>query len=492
MESGNQNRTGSAIIPGRESSARILIVEDEPISATILQRHLKDMGHTLIGPISRGEKAIEVALSERPDLILMDIMLAGDIDGVEAAEQIRISIDTPIVFLTARSDSETFERAKITDPSGFLLKPFQSRELYNTVEIALYKSRLIQKEKEQERWLSTTLQSLTEGVITCDSDGCIKYMNFVAESLLEWNLTEALGKKLTEVFQYTQANDEEDFAFDPLADPVENVFREIVLTTRSNRRLFIELNMATIAGERGGIQGTVIVFRDITEKRKSEELLRLLASGVHYAQDAIMITDASTTDPRIVFVNPGFTKLTGYSVKDVINKSPDILNGTHTNQTVLKRLRNSRENGQTFGGEMINYRKDGREFHSEWTVTPIHNQNKHITNFVTIQRDITDRKKDQERLARRYIYEAGLSAFSRSLLDMSTELGVLDNAFRQLLVFFDLSGIMLFEHSEAEGYRSVSYAFRTEFNVASEREFENIYSEVLHDWHTDLLQGEQK
>jgi len=130
-------------------------------------------------------------------------------------------------------------------------------------------------------------------------------------------------------------------------------------------------------------------------RRQAEESLRLVNSAVLQAKDSILITDAELNlpGPRIIFVNPAFTTMTGYTAEEVIGKTPRILQGAHTDKAVLSRLRQNLERGEVFEGEGINYRKDGKEFNLEWQITPLRNADGTITHFVAIQRDITDRKK---------------------------------------------------------------------------------------------------
>ena len=108
---------------------RLLVVEDEIIVANSIQRTLEKMGYIVPATASSGEEAVQITAEKRPDLVLMDIKLPGDMDGVKATEQIHARFDIPVVYLTAYADEETLQRAKITEPFGYVLKPFQAREL---------------------------------------------------------------------------------------------------------------------------------------------------------------------------------------------------------------------------------------------------------------------------------------------------------------------------------------------------------------------------
>ncbi len=129
----------------KKAEGRILVVEDEHIVAMGIKRMLKSLGYTVTGVASSGEDAISKAESTFPDVVLMDIMLKGDMDGVEAAREIRERFDVPVVYLTAYSDNKILERAKKTEPFGYIVKPFDEKDLHSSIEIALHRHR---KEKE--------------------------------------------------------------------------------------------------------------------------------------------------------------------------------------------------------------------------------------------------------------------------------------------------------------------------------------------------------
>jgi signal transduction histidine kinase len=131
----------------------VLIVEDEAIVAADLAKILRRLGYEISGLAARGEEAVALARDRHPDVVLMDIRLAGGMDGIEAAEQIRRLFDLPVVYLTAHSDRATLQRAKLTEPFGYILKPFEERELETHIEMALYKHQTEQKLRASEERL---------------------------------------------------------------------------------------------------------------------------------------------------------------------------------------------------------------------------------------------------------------------------------------------------------------------------------------------------
>ena len=157
-----------------------------------------------------------------------------------------------------------------------------------------------------------------------------------------------------------------------------------------------------VRGDHGETSKVVSIARDITDRKRDEEQLRLLASAVRFADDSIFITNSllDLPGPNIVFVNPAFTRMTGYSADEVIGQTPRLLYGPKTDRAVVERVRDSLIQGHVARGEAICYRKDGSEFYSEWHVEPIKNETGDATHYLTIQRDISERKKIEAELAR--------------------------------------------------------------------------------------------
>ena len=197
------------------SKIKLLVVEDESIVAMDIKHRAESLGYEVTAITPSGEEAIELVKKNQVDLVLMDIVLKGEMDGIEAAQKIHDGFDIPVLYLTAYSDEETLKRAKITEPFGYIIKPFEDRELHSAVEIAIYKNEMERKLKESEKWLSTTLESIGDAVIATDKNGDIIFINPVARKVTGWSQKEAIGKSLKDVFQLIN----EDTGL-PLEDPV--------------------------------------------------------------------------------------------------------------------------------------------------------------------------------------------------------------------------------------------------------------------------------
>src|SRR5690606_12187002 len=207
--------------------SKILIVEDERIVALDLAEILKSLSHEVIGIASTGKDAIKIVNDILPDLILMDIRLKGVMDGIETAREINTLADIPVVYLTAFADDSTIERAKLTEPFGYLLKPFDKKSLHTTIEMALYKHRMEKRVKDSERWLSTTLNSMGDALIAADAKGRIIFMNPVAEIYTGWQQNEALGLKIEEVFKIIKGT--EDKILKDILDHIKQAEDRILL-----------------------------------------------------------------------------------------------------------------------------------------------------------------------------------------------------------------------------------------------------------------------
>jgi DNA-binding LytR/AlgR family response regulator len=149
----------------------VLVVEDESIVAKDIQNSLKKLGYTVPSVENSGEDAIDAASQYRPDLILMDIMLKGDISGIEAAEQIKNRYQIPVIFLTAYADESTLSKAKVTEPYGYIIKPFKEIDLHTSIEMALYKhSKEQEVKKERDLYSSIVLDKSVEDCIFVKSN----------------------------------------------------------------------------------------------------------------------------------------------------------------------------------------------------------------------------------------------------------------------------------------------------------------------------------
>ena len=257
------------------STAKIFIVEDEAIVAESLNDQLEGLGYIVTGNAPSGEEALRNIKNNLPNLVLMDIMLEGEMDGVETAQQIRELYGIPVIFLSAYSDSETLGRAKLTEPFGYLIKPYKERELHTTLEITLYKHRMEKRVREHERWLDTLLRSIGDGVITVGIDGLLTSMSPVAETLTGLSEAELINKDLLGLLKI-----EESGIYPIIPDLIDQaldgetvsclVDDEPILINANGKRIVIDFSAAPIRNEQDEIIGAVLTMRDISARKQAE------------------------------------------------------------------------------------------------------------------------------------------------------------------------------------------------------------------------------
>nr|WP_315489242.1 PAS domain S-box protein [uncultured Rhodoferax sp.] len=178
-------------------SPKILIVEDEMVVARDVQVQLQDMGYQVVGHATRSEDAIALAGQLRPHMVLMDIQLAGAMDGVSAAQSIRDQFGVPVIFLTAFTADDILARAKMAEPYGYILKPFSERELKTVMEMALYKHQTELRLHEVALHNQIILDNMLDGVITISESGLIESFNRAACRIFGYAAADVIGRNVS-------------------------------------------------------------------------------------------------------------------------------------------------------------------------------------------------------------------------------------------------------------------------------------------------------
>jgi PAS domain S-box-containing protein len=256
-------------------SCKVLVVEDEGLIAHDISTRLEAMGHEVVGTASTAEEALEMA--QKADLVLMDIRIDGSVDGVEAAARIREMYRLPVIFLTAHSDRQTLDRAKVTGAFGYLVKPVAQGSLNSAIEIALYKHRMERKLEEQEALLRTTLSSVDDAVVVTDDHSRVLMLNAAAEALTGWTQAEAEAKPVLRVLGLVDIASGEP-AEDPvplaiLRDASMPLDRTSQLISRGGLQMRIEGSAAPVKAA-GIALGVVLTFRDVSTRLWEEKQLR--------------------------------------------------------------------------------------------------------------------------------------------------------------------------------------------------------------------------
>ena len=284
------------------ADTKILVVEDESIVATDILNMLLTLKYKVTGVVQTASEAIKNSRKEKPHLVLMDIMLQGKMTGITAAETIYTKLNIPIVYLTSYTDETTLDRAKKTEPFGYLLKPFEERELKTTIEIALYKFKMEMKLKNRERFLSTILDSIDEGVIATNEEGSVTFINPYALKLTGWKRKDILNQPLQQLFAIE--NEKTGKKLSLQTDKIlkgENfkIIKEVLLHPKGGRRkISIHKNISPTRNDTGKITGIVLAFSDISRIKIAEQKLKKSWDKQKRAMEGTVAVMASTIETR--------------------------------------------------------------------------------------------------------------------------------------------------------------------------------------------------
>jgi PAS domain S-box-containing protein len=341
----------NAVATPERREPRVLIVEDERVVATNVERSLRDAGYVVTGIAATASEVESLVLANPPDVALVDIRLRGKGEGFEIAERLRVKNDVPVVYLTAHTDDDTLQRAARTGAYGYVVKPFTIGEVKSALQVALYKHGLHQHLAERERWFSTTLRAIADGVVACDAGQHVTFMNAAAERMLGYFERDALGLPIGELLgrgpsaaaAVTQA----------LSQGISAPFSIEMGHDAAGRALLIEGKVSPIVfGDRA--LGAVAVLHDMTEQRRHDEQLaltdRLSSLGTLVASVAHEINNP-------LAYTLGNLGLAGTELASVRSQLTD----PHL-QTVLDRVMRSLRDAEDGAGRVANTVKELRAF----------------------------------------------------------------------------------------------------------------------------------
>ncbi|WP_347985916.1 EAL domain-containing protein [Methylomonas sp. AM2-LC] len=388
------------------NASRIMIVEDEGIIAMDIRKLLEGFGYQVVAIAFSGGQAISLAAEQKPDLIMMDIVLKGSMDGISAAQIIKDSLDIPVIFLTAYSDAATLQRAKTAGAYGYLIKPFRADEMHSSIEVALYKHKLECKLKESEQWFAKTLHCISDAVIATDNQGNVQFMNPVAEALTGWSLKSAKGCKITEIMTLKTESD-----LSVIDNPVLKALHSRALArlssttfllNRTNTLIPIDDGAAPIIGNNGTLLGAVLVFRDITERLEIERRLRESEERFHSAFEQAAIGMALVSiDGRFLQVNSSICEILGYTHEELLNTLlQDHVPVDHYEQSLSRHL------NKVLSNQLLSFQTEVQCQHKKvdrrvWTlisVSLVRNDVNEPLYFIIQVQDISERKAAERKL----------------------------------------------------------------------------------------------
>lgn len=385
---------------------KIMIVEDEGIIGEDLRTSLEQTGYEVLSVVASGEEAITEVEKQNPDLILMDIVLKGHIDGIETASRIKKHMEVPVVFLSAFDDEDKLERAKQSAAYGYLLKPFSDKLLHTTITMALHKHGLESRLKENEKRYRSILEQIQEGYFEIDLDGRFVFFNEAMSRIVS-----RTGDDLQQMKIQTLMGPEAESAFSQTRDeiaatgnPVLNFIFELEQKNRHNR--YIDLSIMPIIDDSDGLKGYRGLARDITDKKKMDIKLIQTPAFLQNVLDS-SIDGISTTDLKgeIVYATPRLEEMIGDDLSHMVgqNVSRYYKNGIEDAKYIMKQLWTE---GELKNHEMQFVRKDGKVIDAILSATLLKDASQQVVGTLGIFKDITDKKRLEEQIVQAQKWES--------------------------------------------------------------------------------------
>ena len=375
--------------------ANILIVEDEAVVAADLAGKLERAGYRCVGIAADGEDAVETAKALAPDLVLMDIRLAGQMDGIKTAERIQAIRNLPIVYLTAHSDMATLRRAAATEPFGYILKPFEERDVTTQIEIALFKHQAERRLRESEERYRKLVETAMDSIVTFDHAGLILSCNPATEKMFGYGIDGMIGRNISMLIPAWFAEGGEDVPSDAASRMTRliGLWRELEGRRRQGDAFPVEIAVSE-SFSNGEIRYTGIL-RDVSERKRTEAELRWRAGLLAQTHDAVVVWRMGG---GIIYWNHGAEELYGWKVAEAAGRPIHQLLSTSLPLSEEEFHRHLIEQGR-WQGEIQQSTKSGQPVVVESRMVTMSEEHGGILVLET-NRDVTERRAIHERVCR--------------------------------------------------------------------------------------------
>ena len=371
---------------------RILVVEDESIVARDIEVTLRSLGYAVPAVTSSGDEAIKKAGEAHPDLVLMDIRLKGDVDGVQAAKEIRARFNIPVVYLTAYADNDTLEQAKITEPYGYILKPFQERELHTSMEVALYKHEMEGKLVESQRLYEAMANVMQAGVFIVQ-DGKFVLVNPSFQESTGYTEDELLGMTSLSLVHPEDREMVREKAIRVLKERLSEPY-EFRAAAKSGETKWVIETIASVWYH--GKRASLGCYMDITERKQAEEKLKQAAeeweTTFNSITDFVSIQDK---DFKLVKVNKAHADLCKMTPEELVGKTCyEVVHGTREPCSGCPH----RQTLKTKKPATVELFEPRLGVYLQISTSPIFDNQGEVIGTVHIVNDITERKRAEEQL----------------------------------------------------------------------------------------------
>jgi diguanylate cyclase (GGDEF)-like protein/PAS domain S-box-containing protein len=421
----------------------LLVVHKEPLACTRLHGQLRELGYQVCGCVDNGHEALLKARAGRPDLVLMDFTLKGEMDSIATAAAIGSELHIPVLYLTTHNDDQAIEHAARTWSYGYLAAPFHKRELRARIEVALSKAGTERALRNSERWLASVLNGVGDSVIATDAEGFIRLVNPAAERLLGCSASAVQGRPAGEVIGLEDARSGQPT---PLAFNGGTVASRLagaaVLVGRDGARVPVDVSAGPIGDEQGQPIGAALVLHDMREHVAAEQRLaqseHRFRSAFDNAPLGLALVDR---DNRFVRVNHALCRLLGATAEQLVGAEQARF-GDPEDLAIEKQFQ-----GDLLAGRSVAVQFDRRyrthEGELVWalvsaTLLPANGEPSH---FLVQIHDLTERKRAEDELAHLAHHDGLTGVANRMLLaeEVEHELALARRHQRRLaVVFIDL------------------------------------------------------
>jgi PAS domain S-box-containing protein len=385
---------------------KIMVVEDDAPSALLLMQMLKKYGYSILGPVDTGDKAIQMACELTPDLILMDISLKGNIDGITAAQMIREKCNIPFIYTTVSTDELTINRAKESVPYGYIIKPYKKNIIYASVEIALYRINLEKRLREVEDRNRAMLASLPDSIFYVNRNGDFAHDGDKHMAGNAW--TEKVANKAISAIR-AALDEKKNFIFD-------------YALARKNGTVYYEARIIPSDADKALVITRDVTMKKIDEARKTsyqkelkskvDDVSRELAtagrnlereSGMHKKteQNLKIFRHAIDQNPHLIAIinNNGYVEYVNCTYSEISGYNRDEIIGTRMSEPgnpiiPSPEIWNSMVGSIAWKGKLNCLRRDGREYFINASVSPFRGENDEISHYIITAEDITQVTED--------------------------------------------------------------------------------------------------
>ena len=301
-------------------NTKIIIVEDEYIIAKDIEKTLEFLGYDVLMIYSSGEEFLKNVKDCLPDLVIMDILLAGNLTGIETAAKLNKERSIPVIFLTAHAEKERIEEAKKAGTYGYLIKPYKDKELETTIEITLYKHDIFQKLQESEKRYKTILENSHNGIIITDLDGIIIFYNEKVKIIFPKHFQ--IENKTDNIRNIFTNDNWLEFYNNLLIDKKSTITSIVDIPTENNQLQKIETTVNIINVDKE--INIVFQIKDLTDQYNSYRHMKMLTTVMRSVDECLYITDENNI---IIYINNTFQKKLGYSFEELYGS--DIFNSIY-------------------------------------------------------------------------------------------------------------------------------------------------------------------